>query len=71
MIDRRSFLIGSGAILMASFVSKGSWPLTERQSVVLLIEDSKSLEKLYFVPQSCGLYEVRMGTPDLCYESFR
>ncbi len=71
MIDRRSFLIGSGAILTASFVDKASWYLTEKQSVFPLIETSKSLEKLYFVPQSCGEYEVRLGSPDLGYESFR
>ena len=71
MLDRRSFLIGSGAILTASFVDKASWYLTEKKSVVPLINSSKSLEKLYFVPQSCGEYEVRLGTPDLCYESFR
>ena len=71
MIDRRSFLIGSGTLLTTCFVDKASWYLDNKQTVVPLINQNKSLEKLYFVPISSSEYEVRLGTPDLSYESFR
>ena len=71
MIDRRSFLIGAGALLTTCFVHKADWYLDNKQTVVPLINQNKSLEKLYFVPISSSEYEVRLGTPDLSYESFR
>ena len=71
MIDRRSFLIGAGALLTTSFVDKANWYLDNKQSVVPLINQDNSLEKLYFVQISSSEYEVRLGTPDLSYESFR
>ena len=49
MIDRRSFLIGSGSLLTSCFVDKANWYLDNKQTVVPLINQNKSLEKLYFV----------------------
>ena len=52
MIDRRSFLIGSGTLLTTCFVDKAYWYLDNKQTVVPLINQNKSLKKLYFVQNS-------------------
>ena len=58
-------------LLTTCFVDKANGYLDNKQTVVPLINQTKSLEKLYFVPISSGEFEVGLGTPDLGYESFR
>ena len=59
-MDRRSFLIGSGALLTASFVEKAEWYLDKKKSVVPLIETENAVDTIYFV-NSGDEYELRLG----------
>ena len=59
-MDRRSFLIGSGALLTTSFVAKAEWFLDNRKSVVPLIDTEKAVDTIYFVNSGYG-YELRLG----------
>ena len=59
-MDRRSFLIGSGALLTTSFVAKAEWFLDNRKSVVPLIDTEKAVDTIYFVTSGYG-YELRLG----------
>jgi len=59
-MDRRSFLIGSGALLTASFVEKAEWYLDKKKSVVPLIETENAVDTIYFV-NGGDEYELRLG----------
>ena len=50
-MDRRSFLIGSGAILTSAYVAKANWFLNNKKSVVPLLKSNKDTTKLFFVDQ--------------------
>ena len=66
-MDRRSFLIGSGAVLTTAFVAKANWYIRNKNAVVPLAETSANTSKLYFVNQGSE-YELRLGTPDFDFE---
>ena len=45
-MDRRSFLIGAGSILIAAFVDKANWFIRNKNAVVPMVEPSKQTTKL-------------------------
>lgn len=66
-MDRRSFLIGSSAILTSSFVDKANWFLRNKNAVVPLEAVKKARDKLYFVSVGENCFDLRLGTPELDY----
>ena len=66
-MDRRSFLVGSGAVLTSAFVAKANWYIRNKNAVVPLDVTSVNTSKLYFVNQGSE-YELRLGTPDFGFE---
>ena len=66
-MDRRSFLVGSGAVLTTAFVAKAKWYIRNKNAVVPLDVTSVNTSKLYFVNQGSE-YELRLGTPDFGFE---
>ena len=63
MIDRRSFLIGSGAILTSAYVDKASWFMRNQNAVPPISAVKEASKKLFFVDLSIGKYELRLGSP--------
>jgi hypothetical protein len=61
MIDRRSFIIGSGAVLTASYVEKAAWFLRNKNAVPPISAKKEVSNKLFFVDQGIGKYEIRLG----------
>ena len=61
MIDRRSFLIGSGAILTSTYVDKTNWFLRNKNAVLLISAVKEASKKLFFVDLGIGKYELRLG----------
>ena len=61
MIDRRSFLIGSGAILTSTYVDKTSWFLKNKNAVLPISAVKEASKKLFFVDLGIGKYELRVG----------
>ena len=68
MIDRRSFLIGTGSILTVPFIDKAEWFLRNRNAVVPLIEPTEQTTELFFVRLG-DQYELRLDSPDRGFES--
>jgi hypothetical protein len=66
-MNRRSFLIGSGTILTAAFVDKANWFLRNKNAVVPFAEAEEAAQKLYFVDQGYGPYDLSLGTPDCAF----
>ena len=62
-MDRRSFLVGTGAILTTTFLAKADWFLRNKNTVVPLIEPEKAVDQIYFVNTGYE-YELRFDTPD-------
>ena len=48
-MERRQFIIGSGAILTSAFVSRAKWFLNHEQAVVPLLEAHPNQQTLYLV----------------------
>ena len=70
-MDRRSFLVGSGAILTTSFLDRAHWYLEKKASVVPLLKPAQALDTLYFINEGTS-YELRLGSqhiefPDYTY----
>ena len=63
MIDRRSFLIGTGSILTVPFIDKAEWFLRNRNTVVPLIEPTEQTTELFFVRLG-DQYELRLDGAD-------
>ena len=63
-MERREFLIGSGAILTAAFVTKAEWFLEHEKRVVPLIEETPSERVLYFVNTGFD-FELRLDEPEV------
>jgi hypothetical protein len=63
-MDRRSFLVGSGAILTSGFVDKANWFLQNKKAVVPFIELEKAPESIYFVDTGNQIYDLRLGIPE-------
>ena len=63
-MERREFLIGSGAILTAAFVTKAEWFLEHENRVVPLIEETASERVLYFVNTGFD-FELRLDEPEV------
>ena len=63
-MDRRSFLVGSGAILTSNFVDKANWFLRNKNAVVPLLEVEKAAETLYFVDTGNQAFDLRLATPE-------
>ena len=63
MIDRHSFLIGSGAILTSAYVDKANWFLRNKNAVPPISAVKEASKKLFFVDLSIGKYELRLGSP--------
>ena len=63
-MDRRSFLIGSGALLTSAFVDKADWFLRNQNAVVPFREVNQTVNKIYFVSISHESFELRWGTPE-------
>ena len=63
-MDRRSFLVGGGAILTAAYVDKANWFLRNKNAVVPFAEVAQSSETLYFVDLGNQNYDLRLGTPN-------
>ena len=63
-MERREFLIGSGAILTAAFVTKAEWFLEHENRVVPLIEETPSERVLYFVNTGFD-FELRLDEPEV------
>ena len=64
-MDRRSFLIGSSAILTSSFVDKADWFLRNKNAVVPLEAMKEARDKLYFVSLGENCFDLRLGTPEI------
>ena len=63
-MERREFLVGSGAILTAAFVTKAEWFLEHEKRVVPLIEENQSERVLYFVNTGFD-FELRLDEPEV------
>ena len=63
-MDRRSFLIGSGALLTSAFVDKADWFLRNEKAVVPFEEVKQAVNKLYFVSVGDDCFDLRWGTPE-------
>ena len=63
-MERREFLVGSGAILTAAFVTKAEWFLEHEKRVVPLIEENQSERMLYFVNTGFD-FELRLDEPEV------
>ena len=63
-MERREFLVGSGAILTAAFVTKAEWFLEHEKRVVPLIEETPSERVLYFVNNGFD-FELRLDEPEV------
>ncbi|MDB9946404.1 hypothetical protein OAD38_08575, partial [Ascidiaceihabitans sp.] len=63
-MDRRSFLIGSGALLTSSFVDKANWFLRNQNAVVPFREVNQTVNKICFVSISHESFELRWDTPE-------
>ena len=63
-MDRRSFLIGSSAILTSAFVDKADWFLRNKNAVVPLEAVKDARDKLYFVSMGGSCFDLRLGTPE-------
>lgn len=63
-MDRRSFLIGGGAILTAAYVDKANWFLRNKNAVVPFAEVEQASETLYFVDLGNQNYDLRLGSPN-------
>ena len=63
MIDRRSFLIDSGAILTSAYVDKANWFLRNRNAVHPISPVKKASKKLFFVDLGIDKYELRLSSP--------
>ena len=57
MIDRRYFLIGSGAILTSVDVEKANWFLRNKNAVPPISAVKEVSKKLFFVDLGIGKYE--------------
>ena len=57
MIDRRYFLIGSGAILTSVDVEKANWFLRNQNAVPPISAVKEASKKLFFVDLGIGKYE--------------
>ena len=54
MIDRRSFLIGSGAILTSAYVDKANWFLRNKNAVPPISGVKEDSKKLFYVDLGIG-----------------
>ena len=73
MIERRSFLIGAGSILTSAYVVKANWFLRNQNAVPPIIEPKETTNKLFFVDQGIGKFELRLDSvnhnfPKLTYQ---
>jgi hypothetical protein len=59
MMERRSFLIGAGSILTSAYVAKANWFLRNQNAVSPIIEPKETTDKLFFVGQGIGKFELR------------
>lgn len=66
-MDRRSFLIGSSAILTSAFVDKADWFLRNKNAVVPFEAVKGSVNKLYFVSVGENCFDLRLGSPEFDY----
>jgi len=65
-MERRQFIIGSGAILTTAFVSRAKWFLNHEQAVVPLLEAHPNQQTLYFVNTGID-YELRLDDPEMVF----
>ena len=63
-MERRQFLVGSGAILTSAFVTKAEWFLREQKAVVPLIKTTSQTDIIYMVKSTFD-YELRLNSPDM------
>ncbi|MDC0136824.1 hypothetical protein OAI26_09340 [Sulfitobacter sp.] len=66
-MDRRSFLIGSSAILTSAFVDKADWFLRNKNAVVPFEAAKKAANKLYFVELGENCFDLRWATPEIIW----
>ena len=62
-MERRQFLVGSGAILTSAFLQKAEWYWEQKKALVPLIEDHPSQRILYFVNTGFD-FELMMDEPE-------
>ena len=62
MMKRRSFLIGAGSILTSAYVAKANWFLRNQNAVPPIIEPKEATNKLFFVDQGIGKFELRLDS---------
>ena len=62
MMERRSFLIGAGSILTSAYVAKANWFLRNHNAVPPIIEPKETTNKLFFVGQGIGKFELRLDS---------
>ena len=60
-MERRQFLIGTGSILTASFVSKAEMFLKEKNSVLPIIKKSEATQIIYFIDNGFD-FELRLDS---------
>ena len=63
-MERRQFLVGSGAILTSAFVTKAEWFLREQKAVVPLIKTTSQTDIIYMVKSTFD-YERKILVRDL------
>lgn len=63
-MDRRSFLIGSSAVLTSTFVDKADWFLRNKNAVVPFEAVKASANKLNFVSVGENCFDLRWDTPE-------
>ena len=63
-MERRQFLVGSGAILTSAFVTKAEWFLHEQKAVLPLIKTTSQTDIIYMVKSTFD-YELRLNSPDM------
>ena len=62
-MERRQFLVGSGAILTSSFLQKAEWFWEQKKALVPLVEDNPSQRILYFVNTGFD-FELMLDEPE-------